>query len=326
MSRDANSWSSEHKKNLVLDIIRGETTLEAASSTHGLPASQIEHWIDIGMTGLENALKTDSPNTQAVGYDQPEDEQSPIGRDPSLIYRSADEINAKISKLYEDLGHSFILTIPYERLRKNVMGWLDNGKIADEILADNLWGYYNIIPTQQKTVEHYISTITLAILYSQESIKLLEKGDIVESLKSLEKAKEYCEEAEENSLSNYKDNTKTENAREGGKKRSERMYLPLKKAVDNFLRQNCPPDGWKNMREAASAIENAVNALQEESASSSNEGSEAENGLQRIRKTLSPDNMHNTLYNWISKDEKLRFTFEKTRKSKEPSHSSRRLG
>lgn len=315
MSRNPNSWSSERKKNLVLDIIRGETTLAAASKTHGLPASKIEHWIEIGMAGMENALKTKSPNIQTADYDQSEHEQSPLEHDPSLIYRSAEEIQSELSKLYEDLGRFFDLTIPYERLCKNLTGWLDYGKTAGDLLADKLWDYYDITGSKQKTRDHYISTITLATAYCLESVKLIKKGHVDQALNSLEEAKESQKEAEENASVEYKDNIKSERAKAGGKARSDNKYSPARTIVARFLKDNRPPDGWKSMAEAASAIDNSLNKLEDNNTTALNEKTESNNNLRIIKKTLIADDRYKTLYNWIRKDKELREIFEKMKEA-----------
>ncbi len=50
-------WTVRRKSVLVMDIIQGKTTIDEASSAFDLPASEIEHWVEEGKRGLENALR-----------------------------------------------------------------------------------------------------------------------------------------------------------------------------------------------------------------------------------------------------------------------------
>ena len=46
------------KSALVIEIIRGKTTVAEASRFHDLAPSEIENWVDDSRKGMENALRT----------------------------------------------------------------------------------------------------------------------------------------------------------------------------------------------------------------------------------------------------------------------------
>lgn len=50
-------WTVRRKSVLVMDIIQGKTTVMEASCAFDLPVSAIEHWVEDGKRGLENALR-----------------------------------------------------------------------------------------------------------------------------------------------------------------------------------------------------------------------------------------------------------------------------
>ena len=57
---DATSrWTAQRKAALVLDILRGETTAEAAGEQSGVPAAQIRGWVDAARQGMVQALQAE---------------------------------------------------------------------------------------------------------------------------------------------------------------------------------------------------------------------------------------------------------------------------
>lgn len=57
MSEDAKRWTSKRKASLVIQILKGQTTLSEASREFDLPPSEIQSWIDEAQRGMENALR-----------------------------------------------------------------------------------------------------------------------------------------------------------------------------------------------------------------------------------------------------------------------------
>ena len=309
MEDEIKRWTAKRKCALVLDIIQGKTTVSEASLIYDLSPSEVEKWVDDAKRGMENALETGSLNIRAADCNQSGHKQSSIKHDPGLIYKSADEIYAKLSSLYDDIGHAFNEIKPYQDMCNAVISLLDGGETADDIFTNHVFSIYLL----DKAPGCYISVIVLAYAYCHESIKLLEKGDVAQALISLNNAAVYCEEAGENALSEYRDNTRIDNARAGGIAKYEQIYGSIKKVIAEFLQVNRPPDGWKSQAAAVRAIEDAVNKIQDENFASLNEKLEPKNSLREIKDTLSLDNMNTLLKKWISKDKELRAIFEATR-------------
>jgi len=58
MEEDIKRWTAKRKAALVLEIIRGKTTVAEASRSFDVPPSEIEEWVEEGKRGMENALRT----------------------------------------------------------------------------------------------------------------------------------------------------------------------------------------------------------------------------------------------------------------------------
>jgi transposase-like protein len=54
---DIKRWTAKRNSALVIEIIRGKTTVAEASRTYDLAPSEIEGWVDDARKGMENALK-----------------------------------------------------------------------------------------------------------------------------------------------------------------------------------------------------------------------------------------------------------------------------
>ena len=54
---DIKRWTAKRKSALVIEIIRGKTTVAGASRTYDLAPSEVEGWVDDAKKGMENALK-----------------------------------------------------------------------------------------------------------------------------------------------------------------------------------------------------------------------------------------------------------------------------
>jgi transposase-like protein len=57
MEEEFKRWTAKRKAQLVLDILRGCTTVAEASRAYDLPASDIEEWFEDGRKGMKNALR-----------------------------------------------------------------------------------------------------------------------------------------------------------------------------------------------------------------------------------------------------------------------------
>ena len=57
MDEEIKRWTARRKLALVLEIIRGKTTVAEASRQFDVPPAEIEDWIDQGKAGMENALR-----------------------------------------------------------------------------------------------------------------------------------------------------------------------------------------------------------------------------------------------------------------------------
>lgn len=64
MEDDIKRWTAKRKSALVLDIIQGKTTVAEASRQYDLSPSEVEHWVDDGKRGMENALRANPSNVR----------------------------------------------------------------------------------------------------------------------------------------------------------------------------------------------------------------------------------------------------------------------
>ena len=51
-------WTAKRRAALVIDILRGDTSVAEAARKHGLTVAEIEDWRDRFLSGAENALRT----------------------------------------------------------------------------------------------------------------------------------------------------------------------------------------------------------------------------------------------------------------------------
>jgi transposase-like protein len=56
--QDIKRWTAKRRAALVVEILRGQTTVTEAARTHDLKASDIELWKDTFLTSGENALRS----------------------------------------------------------------------------------------------------------------------------------------------------------------------------------------------------------------------------------------------------------------------------
>jgi transposase-like protein len=57
MSEEVKRWTSKRKSALVIQILKGQTTISEASRQYDLPPSEIQSWVDDAERGMENALR-----------------------------------------------------------------------------------------------------------------------------------------------------------------------------------------------------------------------------------------------------------------------------
>ena len=50
-------WTAKRKTQVVLDILKGKTTVAEVSRRHDLTPGEIERWIDEGISGMENNFR-----------------------------------------------------------------------------------------------------------------------------------------------------------------------------------------------------------------------------------------------------------------------------
>ena len=51
-------WTAKRRTALILEIVRGDTTVAEAARTYGLTVGEIEEWRDRFLAGAENALRS----------------------------------------------------------------------------------------------------------------------------------------------------------------------------------------------------------------------------------------------------------------------------
>ena len=58
MSEDVKRWTSKRKSSLVIQILKGQTTISEASRQYDLTPSEIQCWVGDAEKGMENALRS----------------------------------------------------------------------------------------------------------------------------------------------------------------------------------------------------------------------------------------------------------------------------
>ena len=58
MNEDVKRWTSKRKSSLVIQILKGQTSISEASRHYGLSPSELKCWIDDAEKGMENALRS----------------------------------------------------------------------------------------------------------------------------------------------------------------------------------------------------------------------------------------------------------------------------
>jgi len=66
-------WTAKRKTQVVLEILKGKTTVSEVSRQYDLTPAEIESWIDDGVSGMENSFKA-RPKDIREQYEQKLDE------------------------------------------------------------------------------------------------------------------------------------------------------------------------------------------------------------------------------------------------------------
>src|SRR5215813_9930449 len=59
-------WTAKRRASLVLSILKGETSAQAAARKHGLTVAEVEEWRDRFLFGAENALRARPKDEDAL--------------------------------------------------------------------------------------------------------------------------------------------------------------------------------------------------------------------------------------------------------------------
>lgn len=68
--QDTQRWTAKRKGALILNILKGETTIQEAARAHGLTICEIEDWKDKFLSGAENALRSRPRDEEALKDEQ----------------------------------------------------------------------------------------------------------------------------------------------------------------------------------------------------------------------------------------------------------------
>ena len=59
-------WTAKRRAALVVDILRGSTSVVEAARAHGLTVAEVEQWKERFLSGAENALRTRPLDDEAL--------------------------------------------------------------------------------------------------------------------------------------------------------------------------------------------------------------------------------------------------------------------
>ena len=102
---DVQRWTAKRRTALVMQLLRGETSVAEAARKHGLTVNEIEGWREKFLMGAENALRS-----------RPRDEEALK--------------DAQIKKLKEKIGD---LVLDIDILKEGMRGHPFGRKILDEL-------------------------------------------------------------------------------------------------------------------------------------------------------------------------------------------------
>jgi len=73
-------WTAKRKAAVVLDVIKGLTTPAEVARKHGLTVGEVEKWIDDGIRGMEDRLRSNPRDLDAAHEAEKKDLFAKIGR------------------------------------------------------------------------------------------------------------------------------------------------------------------------------------------------------------------------------------------------------
>ena len=76
---DIQRRSAKRKASLVLDVLKGKTTITEACGLYDLTPSEVESWVDEGQRGLENALRARPQDVRDEYESKVKDLQAKVG-------------------------------------------------------------------------------------------------------------------------------------------------------------------------------------------------------------------------------------------------------
>lgn len=97
MEEDIKRWTARRKSALILEIIRGKTTVAEAARQFDLSPSEIEAWIDQGKAGMENALRAKPEDVREQYEKQFKDLQEAYG-EAMLELRARKKLQSLLGK------------------------------------------------------------------------------------------------------------------------------------------------------------------------------------------------------------------------------------
>lgn len=59
-------WTAKRRMALVLQVVKGETSAQEAARRHGLTVAEVERWIEQGLAGMENQLRSRPREDEAL--------------------------------------------------------------------------------------------------------------------------------------------------------------------------------------------------------------------------------------------------------------------
>ncbi|MGI5940389.1 MAG: DUF1153 domain-containing protein [Thermoleophilia bacterium] len=59
-------WTAKRRAALVLNILKGETSIQEAARTRGLTVAEVEEWKERYLSAAENALRTRPKDEEAL--------------------------------------------------------------------------------------------------------------------------------------------------------------------------------------------------------------------------------------------------------------------
>src|ERR687894_2328169 len=88
-------WTAKRRAALVMEILRGDTSVVEAARTHGLTVVEVEDWRDRFLAGAENALRS-----------RPLDEEAQQERDTKRLKQKVGELVMELDIMKEAMkGH-----------------------------------------------------------------------------------------------------------------------------------------------------------------------------------------------------------------------------